>query len=118
MQDLAASATIFAEIHHKFERSECTLPSRVQCFNGSCVASKSGDVCIICGRPIRGEQLPEISFERALAILRESGQLPDSDDPNYWVHLLHDLEIVAEPVDLPTNAGLTFYGKRPKRQAG
>ena len=30
---------------------------------------------------------------------------------------MHDIEIIAEPVEAPTNAGLAFYGKRPKRNA-
>ncbi|HEX5164796.1 MAG TPA: hypothetical protein VFV93_05315 [Thermomicrobiales bacterium] len=41
----------------------------------------------------------------------------DPNDPNYWIYLMHDIEIIAEPIDQPTNAGLAFYGKRPTRKA-
>jgi len=30
---------------------------------------------------------------------------------------MHDVEIIAEPGSATTNAGLAFYGKRPKRKA-
>lgn len=63
------------------------------------------------------EGLPDLSFETALAILRNSGGRIDQNDPNYWIYLMHDIEVIAEPVEAPTNAGLAFYGKRPKRKA-
>ena len=93
------------------------MPSRVQCINGSCVPDRPGGVCVYCGRPVRDGVIPELTLENALAILREGGGRTDPDDPNYWVYLMHDLEIIAEPIEAPTNAGLAFYGKRPKRKA-
>jgi hypothetical protein len=84
------------------------LPSRVQCFNGTCVASRDGLVCIYCGRTLR-------TTDEALA--SGAGEPIDPNDPNYWIYLMHDLEVIAEPIAPPTNAGLSFYGKRPNRKA-
>ena len=93
------------------------MPSRLQCFNDRCVSQRPGGPCIHCGRTVSEDGLPELSLESAFAILRASGGRIDQIDPNYWIYLMHDLEIIAEPVEPPTNAGLAFYGKRPKRNA-
>ena len=93
------------------------MPSRLQCFNDRCVPERPGGPCIHCGRTVATDGLPELSLESALAILRDSGGRIDPNDPNYWIYLMHDLEIIAEPVEPPTNAGLAFYGERPKRNA-
>jgi hypothetical protein len=82
------------------------LPSRVQCFNGTCVPSRDGVACIYCGRTLQPAQ-DETPF----------GILLDPDDPNYWIYLMHDLEVIAEPVPPRPSAGLGFYGKRPNRKA-
>jgi hypothetical protein len=86
--------------------------------NGPCIPERPGGACVYCGRTLRDDGLPEISLETALAILRESGGRIDPDDPNYWIYLMHDIEIVAEPIKAPTNAGLAFYGTRPNRKRG
>jgi hypothetical protein len=93
------------------------LPSRLQCFNGRCVPERPGGACIHCGRAVSEDGLPELSLESALAILRASGGRIEPNDPNYWIYLMHDLEVIAEPIEAPTNAGLAFYGKRQKRKA-
>ncbi len=93
------------------------MPSRLQCFNGPCVPERPGGVCLYCGRAAREDGPPDRSLENALAILRESGGRIDPNDPNYWVYLMHDLEIIAEPIEPRTNAGLAFYGKPSKRKA-
>lgn|GEM_PF-6734863 len=85
------------------------MPSRVRCFNGTCEPSRDGAICIHCGRTLR-TSAEAIDAARA-------GEPIDPDDPNYWVYLMHDIEIIAVPIERPTNAALGFYGKRPSRKA-
>ena len=93
------------------------MTSRAACGDGSCVLSRSGSFCLICGRTFREETVSEELIEQALATPRDVDPSLDPNDPNYWVYLMHDIEIIAEPIAPAANAGIAFYGKRPNRPA-
>jgi hypothetical protein len=87
-----------------------------ECVNDACVPSRSGGFCLNCGRAFRDDPAPEEAVEHGPATAHDKEAPLEPTDPNYWSLLMHDIEIVAVPVDIPTHAGLAFYGKRPDRQ--
>jgi hypothetical protein len=99
------------------DRSERQLSYRAQCPDGTCVPSRSGGFCLLCGRALRRQAVPEDVLQAALTQQDEEREPLDPNDPNYWIYLMHEIEIIAEPIAPPTNAGLAFFGKRPARMA-
>ena len=92
------------------------MSSNAPCVNGSCVPARSGSFCLYCGRSFNSGPISTDVLVKSEQLLREDESSLDPTDPNYWVYLMHDLEIVAEPVAPNLNAGLAFYGKRPDRK--
>jgi hypothetical protein len=101
---------------HDQDRSEQQLSSHAECVNGSCVPARSGGFCLVCGRSFNDGPIPPEVLVKSEQLLREDDESLGPGDPNYWVYLMHDLEIVAEPIAPQVNAGLAFYGRRPSRK--
>ncbi len=99
-----------------YDRSEQRVPSRVQCMKSSCNLSRASGSCPACGRSLADGSTSKVVLDEELAIHFNGVNSLDPNDPNYWVYLMHDVEIIAEPIKAPTNAGLSFYGTRPTRK--
>jgi hypothetical protein len=61
--------------------------------------------------------VPNDLIEAALSPPVAATEPPDPTDPNYWVYLMHDIEIVdPETETAPSGAALAFYGQKPRRR--
>lgn len=101
-------------------------PPGARCPDDACVPTRSGVFCLVCGRSfLSGAPSAEMI---AAAIASATGVTDDADDrdaehldPNYWIYLMHDPEIVPEDEPPALSAGLAFYGRAPsgaKRATG
>lgn len=95
------------------------VSTRERCPDNACVVAASSRFCLVCGMaPL--DDLPTAE-EISASLVAPEPEAPELDptDPNYWIYLMHDPEIVEEPA-AQLNAGLAFYGaprKKPKQPA-
>lgn len=80
------------------------MSTNALCPNDECIPARSGGFCLSCGRSLNDQPAP-IDVLVTSELLPRAGLSSDPDDPNYWVYLMHDLEIVTEPIEPQTSAG-------------
>jgi hypothetical protein len=83
-----------------------------RCADGRCTLSVSGHYCLACGR-IRADSQSVAVPHTSIGASTLSN--PDPDDPNYWTHLRHDLEIIDPEHSFAPSGIIGFYARVNRR---